>query len=133
MVKLSILYCRSILEQSSVVWSTSLNNENIEDLERLQKSFCKMVLGKKYTNYETALLKLNLISLEKRRTAINLKFAKDALESNTMNDIFIKNKNEQYSTRNHEQCKVFHANTERKRKFSVIQMQHQLNKDRNKS
>ena len=37
MVMLWILYCRSILENSSVVWSTSLTNENKEDLERTQK------------------------------------------------------------------------------------------------
>ena len=46
LVMLWILYCRSILENSSVVWSTSLTNENIYELERTQKSFCKMVLKK---------------------------------------------------------------------------------------
>ena len=32
-----ILYIRSILEQSSVVWHSSLTSENAEDLERVQK------------------------------------------------------------------------------------------------
>ena len=129
MVKLWILYCRSILENSCVVWSTSLTNENMEDLERTQKSFCKMVLGKKYINYEKSLLMLNLTTLEERYKVINLKFAKDAMQYNIMNDIFYLNKNEYYNTRYHEKFNVFHANTERRRNFSVIQMQHMLNED----
>ena len=39
MVHFWILFCRSILEQSCVVWGPSLTQENIEDLERTQKSF----------------------------------------------------------------------------------------------
>ena len=43
-----ILYVRSILEQSSVVWHSSLTKENIEDLERVQKSAVRIILGKEY-------------------------------------------------------------------------------------
>ena len=89
-----------------------------------------MVLGKKYINYQTALLMLNLTTLEERYKIINLKFAKYAIQNNIMNDIFIENKNVYYETRNHEKYNVCHANTERRRKFSVIQMQHMLNEDR---
>ena len=35
-----ILFCRSVLEQSCVVWGTSLTLENKNDLERTQKTFC---------------------------------------------------------------------------------------------
>ena len=91
-----------------------------------------MVLGKQYINYYTALLKLNLTTLEERRTIINLKFAKDAVQNHTMNDLFILNENHNYNTRNIEKYKIFHANTERKRKYSIIQMQHQLNEDSNR-
>ena len=41
MVHIWIVYCRSLLEQSAVVWSSSLTQENIDDLERTQKSFVK--------------------------------------------------------------------------------------------
>ena len=44
MVHLWILFCRSILEQSCVVWGTSLSQENIANLERTQKTFTKLVL-----------------------------------------------------------------------------------------
>ena len=66
MVHLWTVYCRSILEQSAVVWSSSLTEQNIKDLERTQKCFVKLLLKKKYTTYEEALLKLNLQSLEEK-------------------------------------------------------------------
>ena len=55
MVHLWILFCRSVLEQSCVVWTTSITQENIEDIERTQKTFAKLVLREKYQNYENAL------------------------------------------------------------------------------
>ena len=129
MVLLWILYCRSVLENSCVVWSSSLTMENKYELERTQKSFCKMVLEKKYINYEKALLKLNLTTLEDRRNTLNLKFAQNAIKYNTLNSLFIRKENKYHHTRNNEVINVFHANTDRKRKFSVIQMQHQLNNE----
>ena len=55
-----ILYVRSILEQSCVVWNSSLSEENIEDLERVQKAAVRVMLGQKYTKYEDRLEILNL-------------------------------------------------------------------------
>ena len=81
MVHLWILFCRSVIEQSCVVWKTSLTQENIEDLERTQKTFAKLVLREKYQNYEEALLKLNLDSLEVRRTNLCLKFAQTGIKN----------------------------------------------------
>ena len=43
-----VLYIRSILEQSSVVWHSSSTKENAEDLERVQKCAVKLILGEKY-------------------------------------------------------------------------------------
>ena len=48
MVHLWVVFCRSVLEQSCVVWHSSLTQENREDMERLQKTFCKLVLKDKY-------------------------------------------------------------------------------------
>jgi len=48
MVHLWKVYCRSILEQSAVVWGAMLTEENKEDLERTQKSFTKLVLEENY-------------------------------------------------------------------------------------
>ena len=62
-----ILFIRSILEQSSVVWHSSLTKENEEDLERVQKSALKIILGTKFLNYSQALKDTNLDSLKIRR------------------------------------------------------------------
>ena len=130
MVHIWILFCRSILEQSCVVWGPSLTLENIEDLERTQKSFAKLVLKEKYKTYENALKILNLDSLEARRQELILKFAKSAIKNNTMNDIFIENdKVHNMKTRNRNRYKVNFANTDRLKNASVITMQNILNED----
>ena len=77
MVHLWIMFCRSVIEQSCVVWGTSLTQENVNDLERTQKTFSKLVLGEKFKDYENALLLLNLDSLETRRQELCLRFAKN--------------------------------------------------------
>jgi hypothetical protein len=50
MVHLWVVYCRSVLESSGIVWDSSLTQENIEDLEQTQKTFAKITLGKQYLN-----------------------------------------------------------------------------------
>ena len=67
MVHLWNISCLSILEQSSVVWGSSLSQENKDDLERTQKSFAKLVLRERYKDYEFALMLLDLETLEKQR------------------------------------------------------------------
>ena len=76
-----ILFIRSILEQSSVVWHSSLTKENEEDLERVQKSALKIILGTKFLNYSQALKDTNLASLKIRREELCLKFARKCLKS----------------------------------------------------
>ena len=39
---------RCKLEQSAAVWSSSLTQENINDLERVQKSAVRIIIGKPY-------------------------------------------------------------------------------------
>ena len=58
-----ILYIRSILEQSSVVWHSSLTQENCDDLERVQKCAIRIILGEHFQDYEDALLKVDLETL----------------------------------------------------------------------
>ena len=131
MVHLWILYCRSVLEQSAEAWSSSLTQENIEDLERTQKSFAKMILKQEYTNYETALIKLNLQTLEQRRKELCLKFAKDSIKNEILSDLFPIN-NISKDTRNKEKYIVGHANTDRLRNSSIIYMQNLLNEENQK-
>ena len=50
-----ILFVRSILEQSATVWHSSLTQENINDLERVQKSAIKVILQENYSSYKQGL------------------------------------------------------------------------------
>ena len=81
MVHLWVVYCRSILEQSAVLWQGGLTAENRDNLERTQKSFVKLILRGNYTNYEESLLQLNLQTLDKRRDILSLRWAKKCLEN----------------------------------------------------
>ena len=133
MVHIWIVYCRSLLEQSAVVWSSSLTQENKDDLERTQKSFVKLILKNKFKSeceesYENALLKLNLQSLQQRRKELCLNFAKNCIKYEKLTDLFPKNEN-LHDLRNPEKYNVLHANTERLRESSIIYMQNLLNTD----
>ena len=83
-----IQYVRSILEQFCVVWHSSLTLENSLDIERIQKNSLRIILQNKYNNYEEALEKLNLETLEQRRETLCLKFARKCHENSQTNDIF---------------------------------------------
>ena len=128
MTHLWITYCRSTLEQSAVLWASSLSEENKEDLERLQKCFIKLIFSKKYrseneNSYKELLLKLNLEPLEVRRDLLSLKFAKDCIKFNKLKDLFPENSKEHcMETRHQEKYKVLHANTERLKTSSIIHM-----------
>ena len=76
LVNVYILFIRSLLEQSAVVWHSSLTQENAQDLERIQKSAMKVILGQSYISYEKSLAKLGLESLNDRREQLCMNFAK---------------------------------------------------------
>ena len=68
-----ILFVRSLLKQSAIVWHSSLSEENKSDLERVQKTAFKIILGEKYKTYKHALNFLELESLNDRRKTLCLK------------------------------------------------------------
>ena len=61
--KIYLTYVRSILEQSAVVWHSSLSAKNTRDLERVQKVAVRVILGKNHTTYKEGLKNLNLEDL----------------------------------------------------------------------
>ena len=128
-----ILYVRSILEQSSVVWHSSLTKENIEDLERVQKSAVRIILGKEYEkfkSYEDALTKANLEPLECRREELCEKFAAKCLKNDKTKSMFpIKDKTHNMLTRGEEYFDVKFAHTGRLKDSAIPYMQRILNND----
>ena len=129
MVGLWKTFCLSILEQSCAVWSNGLTAENEEDLERTQKTFCKLVLGDKYISYFEALSDLNFQSLKSRRQMLTLRFAKQSLADGNLRKYFpLRKKQHNMKTRNNEKYQVFKAHTERYRNSPILSMQRLLNK-----
>ena len=65
---------RSVLESSCVVFHSMLTQEEINDIERLQKIVFKIILDYKYSDYHQACLHLNVQSLQLRRVKLSLNF-----------------------------------------------------------
>lgn len=122
------IFIRSILEQSSNVWHSSLTQENINDLERVQKNCMKLILKNNYTDYDQALARLELSPLQERRQDLLKSFTYKCLKNEKMQQYFIPNeKTHNMKTRTQNKFKVFHSRTERLKKSSIIAMQNIAN------
>ena len=67
-------HVRVLLEQSCAIWHSSITQENVDDLERVQKNAFRLILGNKYINYEESLNYLNLEKLSIRRENLATNF-----------------------------------------------------------
>ena len=83
-----LTYIRSILEQSAVVWHSSLTKKNRTDLERVQKAAIRVIMGKNYETYRNGLKLLKIDSLNRRREKLCLTFAKNCTKNIKVKDIF---------------------------------------------
>ena len=120
-------YIRSILEYNSNVWYSSITNEEREDIERVQRVACKIILKDEYQSYNEALEKLNLQNLSDRRQMLARRFAEKCLNSDRFKDLFPLNDNT-IDVRNDEKFFVKFAHTDRLRDSSIPAMQRLLNK-----
>ena len=115
---------------SDLTWTDNCSLKHTEDIERTQKTFQKLILKQKYENYENALLKLSMVSLEKRIKELCLKFAKSGIKHEKLNYLFpTKSKEHDMEMRKKEVYNIQFANTERLKKASVITIQNYLNDD----
>ena len=125
-----LTYIRSAIEQSAVVWHSSLTKKNRKDLERVQKTAIKVILGSNYTNYKDGLKMMKIQSLDDRRRTLCLKFAKNCLRNEKVKKMFPLNKqNYRIETRKRNKFKIFKSNTERYDKSAVPYMRRILNED----
>ena len=76
-----VLFVRSMLEQSAVVWHSSLTKENIDNLERVQKNALRIILKNEYNTYSKALKKLGMEKLCERREQLCLNFAQKCINN----------------------------------------------------
>ena len=128
MIHIYKLFVRSALEHSSSVWHKSLTSENLNDLERVQKSAFRLILGTEYRTYENAQNILNIETLSELREALFQKFTLMSVQVNQMKNI-LKEKTKIHSMiiRNTEQFETTRTTTERFRRSGGIQMQNTLN------
>ena len=127
LVNIYCLYIRSVAEQSSVVWSSSLTVGQNYDLERVQKVALRIILGDEYSSYENALKLTGLVNLQARRSALSLNFAKKCIKNERARDMFPLKPDTNLNTRRKEKYKVTKCRTGRLAKSAIPSMQAQLN------
>ena len=91
MKKIYLTYIQSVLDQSAVVWHSSLSQKNKRDLESVQKVAIRVILGKNYKSFNQGLKELNLRRLDTRRENLCLNFAKKCLKNDKLKHMFPKN------------------------------------------
>ena len=121
------LYVRSVLEFNSSVWFSSLTQEEKDDIERVQRCACKIILKEEYTSYEAALDRLKLDNLSERRKKLATRFAKKCTTHDKFAELFPLNDKNALNLRNAEQYQVKFAKTLRLCKSSIPTMQRLLN------
>ena len=111
------------------MWHYAITEEESSDLERVQKVACKVILGNKYTDCQSALEILNLDKLDERRTDLCLRFAKKCLRFEQKKYMFPLNTEHQVNTRDVEKYKVKFASIGRLMDSAIPQLQRALNED----
>ena len=106
LVTIYCMYIRSVLEFNSNVWFSSITCEESNDIERVQRCACRVILREEYTDYESALERLNLQNLSDRRKSLALRFAKKCVDNERFEDLFPTNEKEELNLRNPEKFNV---------------------------
>ena len=123
-------YVRSLLEQSSVLWGSSLSEENKSDLERVQKNACRIILGKNYTSYEESLHLIGIETLEERRKKLALKFGQNCIDNNKTRKLFpLRKKVHRLKTRKEEKFKILKSKKKRLQTSTIPFLRKLLNEN----
>ena len=127
LVQIYCLFVRSILEFNSCVWFASITEQEKEDLERVQKIACRLILREKYLSYEKSLSILQIQTLEARRLSMALNFGKKCTKNPKMKDLFPENEQLTQKMRTREKYKVKFAYHKRLKDSAVPRIQTLLN------
>ena len=79
LITVYILYIRSLLEYCSVVWHSTLTDEQCNNLESVQRLCLKIILGEGYDGYDNALENCGLETLKVRREGKCLQYGLKSL------------------------------------------------------
>ena len=116
-----------MLEQSAVVWNSSISKGEQLEIERVQKCALRIILKENYTSYEDSLKICDLDTLKARRNKLSLSFALKCIKNKTTEDMFPV-KNFLANIRFSEKYVVTQSSTERLAKSAIPFMQRLLNK-----
>ena len=120
-----ILFIRSVTEYCSVVFHSSLTQEQSDKIEKIQKTSLKIILGDSYISYSAALEMCNLKTLYERRENRCLDFA---LKSTKHKRLFpLKTSTSDYEVREKEKFHVNFARTSKYQKSAIPYCQRKLN------
>ena len=95
LIDIYVKQVRSILEFAVPVLNSTLTCTEINDLERVQKSFLHILLGIAYTSYSSALFFSGLECLADRRTNLCKKFALKTYNNSKHRHWFAINRNKE--------------------------------------
>ena len=98
LVSVYVGYVRPLVEYAVPVWHGSITAQQAQQLERIQKRACRIILGPTYTTYTEALASTGLQSLEERRYHLCAQFANKCITSDRYADLFPVN------NRSHSMC-----------------------------
>ena len=128
-----LTYVRSVLEQSAVVWHSSLSSKNRKDLERVQKAAVRVILQQRYKGYKRGLKTLRIQTLEKRREMLCLRFAKNCLKNEKLKKLFpIRKIEHKMKKRKIQKFRTKKTNNLRYQRSAIQHMQSLLNKENDK-
>ena len=82
---------RSVLELAVPVWQPGLTQQEVRQIERVQKCALHIIMGDTYTDYDNALQTLSCETLNTRRVKLCEKFARKAARSPRFRDWFTLN------------------------------------------
>ena len=123
-----LTFIRSVLDQSAVVWHSSLTIKNRKDIERVQKAAVRVIMGKDFTTYKNGLRKLKLETLEKRREILCINFAKNCLKTDQVKGLFpLHHSKHIMKKRKHKKFKTKRIKTKRMKKSALPYMRKLLN------
>ena len=127
LIQIYILFIRSVTEQSSVVWSSSITEEEDKALERTQKVALRIIYRQEYNSYTHALELSKLQTLAERRQVLLHRFAFKTLKNPKTTNMIRKNKQTK-TLRYTEKFTVDKARTTRLANSSLNAIAHLLNK-----
>lgn len=107
-------YIRPVLEYGCPVFSGSLTKKLESQLEMIQKRACRIILGKNYTSYITALETCKLGTLAERRRQLSLEFACRMIKNPLVSHwLPAKHQGHQYTLRSNTRYQQYKCKTKR--------------------